>query len=261
MSSADAISCDGHDEDWAEESSRVPVMAPELPLGLALDLMRMSVILTDANGLMRYANRDARGLLSAQRFLRLSRGRLCAVNAKCAGALAQAIRASTEGDVSAAAPTGAAVPLLDAEQRAIAAWVLPMRQCPDRWDARLAAVYIRSSVDVLSEEMFASTYGASMAEIRVLKLLMKGLNIDEVTVALSLSRNTVRTHVKALFAKTGTTRQAELLRLAASCIAPASTVEVCGRAAAEPNGPAARVAGRGRGPCPGARRLRQAVEV
>jgi hypothetical protein len=54
---------------------------------------------------------------------------------------------------------------------------------------------------------------------------MSGLEFTE-DAKLGLSRNTVRTHLKSLFAKAGTRRQVELISLAALAIAPASTREL-----------------------------------
>jgi DNA-binding CsgD family transcriptional regulator len=42
---------------------------------------------------------------------------------------------------------------------------------------------------------------------------MEGRSIDQVADLLCVSRNTVRTHLARLFAKTGTTRQADLIRI------------------------------------------------
>lgn len=214
------------DSDWRGQSNRRQEIAAELPLAFALDLLRMSVILTDSRAQILYANRDARTLLSEQRHIRICMGKLSAVNTKCALQLRQAIRRSTESKESSAQPLGVAVPLIDTDDRSIAAWVLPMRQNAARLDLHQAAIFVRSTTDILSEEVFASTFRATAAELRVLKLLLKGLSTDEVATALRLSRNTVRTHLKALFAKTRTTRQAQLLQLATSFIAPASAAEV-----------------------------------
>jgi DNA-binding CsgD family transcriptional regulator/PAS domain-containing protein len=55
-------------------------------------------------------------------------------------------------------------------------------------------------------------YGLSRAEARVAVLLAKGLRLEQVAEALDLTYETVRKHVKQIFGKTSTDRQAELVR-------------------------------------------------
>jgi DNA-binding CsgD family transcriptional regulator/PAS domain-containing protein len=55
-------------------------------------------------------------------------------------------------------------------------------------------------------------YGFSRAEARVAAMLGQGMRLDEVGTALGLTYETVRKHLKQIFAKTATDRQAELVR-------------------------------------------------
>ncbi len=56
-------------------------------------------------------------------------------------------------------------------------------------------------------------YGLSRAEARVVALLATGQRLDEVAENLGVAYETVRKHLKQVFAKTGTDRQAELVRV------------------------------------------------
>ena len=56
-------------------------------------------------------------------------------------------------------------------------------------------------------------YGLTAAESRVAGEVLRGSGIDEAATHLGLKRETVRTHLKHVFAKVGTTRQADLVRL------------------------------------------------
>ena len=56
-------------------------------------------------------------------------------------------------------------------------------------------------------------YGLTPAEARVAGEILRGNGIDEAANRLGLKRETVRTHLKHLFTKVGTTRQADLVRL------------------------------------------------
>lgn len=56
-------------------------------------------------------------------------------------------------------------------------------------------------------------YGLTAAEARVAGEILRGNGIDEAASRLGLKRETVRTHLKHIFTKVGTTRQADLVRL------------------------------------------------
>jgi DNA-binding CsgD family transcriptional regulator len=59
----------------------------------------------------------------------------------------------------------------------------------------------------------ARVYGFSRAETDVARLLLRGQTVQEIARSLYLTANTVRFHLKQLFAKTGTHRQAEFVRM------------------------------------------------
>ena len=63
------------------------------------------------------------------------------------------------------------------------------------------------------EELLRMLYGLSDAEARVAALLVRAKSVKEVSEGLQVSLNTVRTHLKRIFEKTGTRRQAELVQL------------------------------------------------
>lgn len=59
-------------------------------------------------------------------------------------------------------------------------------------------------------------YGLTAAEARVAIAASSGLTIPETAHQLGVSRNTIKTHLRKVFGKTGTNRQAELARLLTS---------------------------------------------
>jgi DNA-binding CsgD family transcriptional regulator len=63
-----------------------------------------------------------------------------------------------------------------------------------------------------SRREIATLYDLTRAEERLLDLILDGLGLFEAAEHLGVSRNTVRTHMKRIYAKTGTSRQAELVR-------------------------------------------------
>lgn len=71
----------------------------------------------------------------------------------------------------------------------------------------------------ISESALRSIFSLTNAETRLAMALTKGLTIDEVAHQLRVSRNTIRTHLNGLFAKTGTNRQSEVIRVLLGSIA------------------------------------------
>jgi DNA-binding CsgD family transcriptional regulator len=65
-------------------------------------------------------------------------------------------------------------------------------------------------------DVFQTLYGLTPAEARVAHLLATGCGLVAVADELHVTRETVRTHLKNIFAKTGTSRQSQLVRLALS---------------------------------------------
>jgi DNA-binding CsgD family transcriptional regulator len=90
--------------------------------------------------------------------------------------------------------------------------------------AASVAVFVREMGDTspFPGELFMRRYAINPAECRVLMMLVQGMSLDETGEALGIGRPTVKTHMQHLFAKTGTRRQPELVRLAMSVLAPAS---------------------------------------
>jgi DNA-binding CsgD family transcriptional regulator len=63
-------------------------------------------------------------------------------------------------------------------------------------------------------------YDLTPAEANLAMLLAEGLSLDEASGKLEISRNTARAHLRAIFAKTGVTRQSGLVRLLLRSVAP-----------------------------------------
>lgn len=66
------------------------------------------------------------------------------------------------------------------------------------------------------EFWLTSLYRCSPAEVRIAKLLLDGQSPEEIGFSLDLKLPTVRTHLRNLFDKTGTSRQTSLVRLMTS---------------------------------------------
>jgi DNA-binding CsgD family transcriptional regulator len=56
-------------------------------------------------------------------------------------------------------------------------------------------------------------YGFTPAELRVAMAMLPGLSVQEVADILGVGEATIRSHLKNMYLKTGTARQAEFLQL------------------------------------------------
>lgn len=83
------------------------------------------------------------------------------------------------------------------------------------------AVFIRDPGQVAEapQQAISRLYGLTTAETSLAMQLANGLTLDEASEALSISRNTARAHLRAVFAKTGVTRQSGLVRLILNSVA------------------------------------------
>lgn len=64
-----------------------------------------------------------------------------------------------------------------------------------------------------AKEQLLSAYQLSKAELNIAGLVAEGLQVNEIADLLQLSANTIRAQLKAIYKKTNTSRQAELMQL------------------------------------------------
>jgi DNA-binding CsgD family transcriptional regulator len=136
-------------------------------------------------------------------------------------ALIEAI-AGAMGDGLIVSPHGVAIPLAAGNGDRYVAYVLPLTSGARRNAARAsragAAVFVHKAAlgGLLPLEAMAQQFGLSAAELRVLAVVIEvGGSVTEIAEVLGLSEPTVKTHLRRLFDKTGTGRQADLVRLMA----------------------------------------------
>jgi DNA-binding CsgD family transcriptional regulator len=81
-------------------------------------------------------------------------------------------------------------------------------------DVALVFVYaLEECMGMAQKIMLTTFYGLTPAEQRVAQAILEGYRLDEVANKLAISRNTARTHMKRIYAKTNTARQTDLIRL------------------------------------------------
>ncbi|MCB1732284.1 MAG: helix-turn-helix transcriptional regulator, partial [Halieaceae bacterium] len=84
-----------------------------------------------------------------------------------------------------------------------------------------AAVFISDPLqrDSASQQILGELFALSPAEANVAILLARGLSLSEVSEAQNISPHTARAQLKSIFAKTGVSRQAELVRMVIKSVA------------------------------------------
>lgn len=185
-----------------------------------LDRHRDGLALVTGCGRIEYANPTALALLRARDGLRLgTEARLESWDRAVSCQLRRLLATAAE-----AAPSNTTGRLLiprEGGRKPLTLSVLPLR--PDPRDAprprRLALVVIvdPATEEPGSRETLRELYGLTRAESQVAFEVMRGSGLTAVADELFISVNTARTHLRQVFAKTGTNRQAELVRLL-SCV-------------------------------------------
>ena len=185
-----------------------------------LDGISAGMLLVDAHGRIVHANASGHALLAEGSLLRAPAGKLAANNPAAEAALHEAFLAAGGGD-AAVGTKGIAVPLMTRDGERYVAHVLPLtsgaRRKAGTGYAAVAALFVhKATLETPSPpEAIAKTFKLTPSELRVLLGIVEVCGVPETAAALGIGEATVRTHLLRLYAKTGTGRQAELVKLVA----------------------------------------------
>jgi DNA-binding CsgD family transcriptional regulator len=182
-----------------------------------LDALSVGVVMTDTRGGILHANSAADAMMQAGKPIRSSGGAIEA-NVPSATEELHAAIALAAGREAALGGTGLGVRLTSGGEPPVVAHVLPLKQGEAR--SRLkpkaaAAVFVGAvSGGANGAEALSVAYGLTRMETRVLAALLAGQRLAQVAETLGIAHTTARTHLNSIFAKTGVSRQAELVRVA-----------------------------------------------
>ncbi|MGA8262789.1 MAG: response regulator [Arenicellales bacterium] len=120
------------------------------------------------------------------------------------------------------APHSGAVLLDERPGQRLHAWAAPLATGPQRDGERLAAVaaFDAGRDPAYTFEALRTLYGLTRKETKLVNGLLAGLSLKEYCARNFVTTNTVRTHLKSIHRKTGTHRQAEVVRLFSSMFMP-----------------------------------------
>ena len=190
-----------------------------------LDGLSAGMLLVDARGRIVHANARGHALLAEGAVLGAAGGKLATSDPNADQALHDVFLAAGSGD-AAVGTKGIAVPLMSREGERYVAHVLPLtsgaRRQAGRSHAAVAALFVRkAALETPSlPEVIAKTFKLTPSELRVLLGIVEVGGTPETAEALGIAETTVKTHLRRLYAKTGTSRQAELVKLVAGYANP-----------------------------------------
>ena len=185
-------------------------------LGQALEHSEHGIFLVEGSGRIRHANRVGQDLLTQGDTFRSVGGHLSVTNADAAGQLLQLIGLATAasgegrrgGSLAATSPNRhLPFSVTVAPLRADRVLVFENQPC-----ALVCVTDLEGGISP-PEQKLRTLFGLTGAEARVALALFEGMTPKEAACALGVSFNTVRTQLARIFEKTGTNRQAELIRL------------------------------------------------
>jgi DNA-binding CsgD family transcriptional regulator len=191
----------------------------------ALDGLAAGMFLTDAAGRIVHANVRGHAMLTEAIVIKASGERLSTTDPQADKILSDALAAADGGDV-AVGTSGIATPLVARDGKRWAAHVMPLtsgaRRCAGLSHSAVAAVFVRQAALDLSSPLqtISDLYDLTPAERRVLMAIVEIGGVPDVAPALGISETTVKTHLRRLFGKTGTRRQADLVKLLAAFTSP-----------------------------------------
>ena len=170
----------------------------------ALDRFPVAVLIADAKARLTHANRAAERLLALNDGLTSRRGELGALRAGEASALRKAIARAASREACSSSVV--------AVQRYVVL-VAPLGQQLGELQGALLLVSDPAATPATDGESLRQLFQLSAREAELAIALLGGTRLKDFADRHSISINTVKSQLRGLFTKTGTARQADLIRL------------------------------------------------
>jgi DNA-binding CsgD family transcriptional regulator/PAS domain-containing protein len=183
-----------------------------------LDAVSAAMILVDAQGRVTHVNAAGQTMLSDRDMIELVSGRLLATNRAVNRSLYEMLQATGGGD-AAVGTRGVALSMTARSGEQHIAHVLPLtsgaRKTAGIEYSACAAIFVRKAElePPPAPKVIAQLYQLTPSELRVLLAVFETGSIEDIANVLGVSVPTVKTHLRRLFDKTGTRRQADLVKL------------------------------------------------
>jgi DNA-binding CsgD family transcriptional regulator len=176
-------------------------------------------LIAAADGRLLWADAQAEQILLTDRGLRISGGRICTALPSETERLRQMLRSAAEAAAGRFSPPGGAMMIERGEGRLpLSILAAPFRPKRDGHGGHAPAAIVFLRCPERSEaaggtENLRQIFGLTSAEAAIAAALASGHSVETIASRNAVSLNTVRVHLKAVMAKTGTHRQAELVSL------------------------------------------------
>lgn len=192
----------------------------------AFDLLQAGVILVDHDCKIIHANRAARAMLQKGSPIRSVQGQLKTSLLRTTAALKKAVALVAEPAIG---RMRIGIPVWQSDGDPAYIHVLPLmtgdiHSRPALCASAAVFVTVWDGAAGPPVEAVAAVFDLTAGEIRVAERLLTGRTPAEIAEDLALAMSTVRSHLASIFAKTGTSRQSDLARLATQLAAPIGRV-------------------------------------
>lgn len=183
----------------------------------ALDKLKIGVLLLDERGKPGFINQKAEQLMSAGCGLSVNRDTLSLTNTFESARLERLIANAAMAASGFMCNAGGSLRTNSLSGESLIIQVIPLpRESERSWGLAFpsgcVAVFVSTSgATHLRVESLSSLYGLTLAEAKLASLLAHGLSLEQAASTSGISIQTVRSQLKAVFAKTHVSRQAELV--------------------------------------------------
>jgi DNA-binding CsgD family transcriptional regulator len=177
----------------------------------ALDRLTLGVLSVAADGRIHYANPSAEEILTEGSALRVQAGVLSATRPVESRSLQKLLH---DGAGTMSLPRRQRPPLIVVVMPATAGCLLP----GETRSARFVFISDPATRTLPLLDHLQGLFGLTPMQARLAREIACGDGIDAAAARLGMARGTARTHLAAVFAKTHTRRQAELVRLLDTCL-------------------------------------------
>jgi DNA-binding CsgD family transcriptional regulator len=180
-------------------------------------MLTVAAIIVDAKGNVVYANQVADRLLASGDGLTVRQKKLTACDPHQAALLLRAIATASLVATGEVTSPGDVLLVRRARKRPLSVLVAPFGYTG--WSADASAIVLINDPEMrrpTPSAALATLHNLTPAEARLLEALLQGERLAEYAGRTGISTNTANTQLKQIFAKTGTNRQADLMRQAFS---------------------------------------------
>lgn len=185
-------------------------------MAAALDLLETGLVLIGLDARVVFMNRAAAAIVAKQDGLIATSARLRAQIPRESDQLEILIRSAVNTSGGKDLRSGGGLRISRRHGPSLQVQISPIRDLLLNWDTSSSAVVFitdPAQKHCPTHDTLRAFFGLTAAEARVAALLGQGNSLGDISQALGVSGNTVKSQVASIHGKTGTTRQSQIVRL------------------------------------------------